>query len=420
MNEEFSFMKEKIKDKPFYKRRWVQLLAGTVVLALLFGLISGCVFMKVTTHLKDKQEQEAIKNVEIPKDNDEEIASMQPEEKEPEAVTEPEPIVIDQEISVDDYRTLMGEFRKVAKEARKALVTVTAVSNDVDWFNEAYENLGQSSGMIIGDNGVELLILTKYSAVENSDDLHVTFTDKTKTTAALKKYDVTTDLAVISVNLSDIPEDTSEKIKKAELGNSRVLEAGVPVMAVGRADGSENSLMIGYLTSVHNSQSVVDAEYTILMTDMIRHTGSEGVLINLKGEVIGVIQNKYLMESRQDCLSAYAISDIKGLLEHLSNNQDITYLGIKGTSVTEEASLQGIPEGVYVTEVELDSPAMKGGIQSGDVIRAINGQNVTTMTELSDVLQRLSNKQNITLECSRLTKDGYKQANYQASLSVLE
>lgn len=418
MNEEFSFMKEKIKDKPFYKRRWVRLLAGTVALALLFGLISGCVFMKVTTHLKDKQAQEAIKNVEIPKDNEEETVIAPPEEKVPEEVAEP--VIIDQELTLEDYQSLLGEFRKVAKEAGKALVTVTAVSNDVDWFNEAYESRGQSSGMIIGDNGVELLILTKYSAVENSDGLHVTFADKTQTSAALKKYDVTTDLAVISVNLSDIPEDTGEAIKKAELGNSRILEAGMPVLAVGSVDGSENSLMIGYLTSVHNSQSVVDAEYTVLMTDMIRHAGSDGVLINLKGQVVGVLQNEHLTEGRQDCLSAYAISDIKSLLEHLSNNQDVVYLGIKGTSVTEEAARQGIPEGIYVTKVELDSPAMKGGIQSGDVILAINGQKVATMAELSDVLQRLSNKQNITIECSRQTKDGYKKANYQASLSVLE
>lgn len=418
MSEEFSFMKEKIKDKPFYKRRRVQLLIGTVVLAALFGLISGCVFMKVSTYLKNKQAQESIKNVEIPKDNEEENSIAQPEEKVSKTVTEP--IVIDQEITVEDYQTMLGEFRKLAKEASRALVTVTAVSNDVDWFNEAYENRGQGSGMIIGDNGVELLILTKYSMVENSDDLHVTFTDKTQTAAALKKYDVTTDLAVISVNLSDISEKTSEKIKKAELGNSRMLEAGVPVLAVGRADGSENSLMIGYLTSVHNSLSVVDAEYTILMTDMLRHAGADGVLINLKGEVVGILHNEQQTENRQACLSAYAISDIKSLLEHLSNNQDVVYLGIKGTSVTEEAFQQGIPEGIYVTEVELDSPAMKGGIQSGDVIQAINGQNVTTMAELSDVLQRLSNKQNITIECSRLTKDGYKKANYQASLSVLE
>ena len=129
---------------------------------------------------------------------------------------------------------------------------------------------------------------------------------------------------------------------------------------------------------------------------------------------------KYQPSNAQEVLSAYAISDVKGLLEHLSNNQDIAYLGIKGISVKAEQQKNGVPEGIYVTEAEMDSPAMKGGIHTGDVIQAINGQKVTAMSELSDVLLRLSNKQNITLEGQRLTKDGYKKMNYQTSLSVLE
>lgn len=112
----------------------------------------------------------------------------------------------------------------------------------MDWFNEAYENSGQSSGMIIGDNGVELLVLAKYSAVEASDGIDITFVDDTVISAVLKKYDVTTDLAVLSVNLSDISDDTKEQISKAILGNSMRLEAGMPVIAIGRADGSADSV----------------------------------------------------------------------------------------------------------------------------------------------------------------------------------
>ena len=107
-------------------------------------------------------------------------------------------------------------------------------------------------------------------------------------------------------------------------------------------------------------------------------------------------------------------------MEHLSNNQDVTYLGVKGISVTLEAQKEGVPTGVYVTEVKMDSPAMLGGIQVGDVIQAINGQKVTNMSEVAAVLQRLSDKQNISLEGQRRTKDGYKKINYQTALSVLE
>ena len=419
MNEEFSFMNEKIKDKPFYKKKWVKILAATVALAVIFGLISSAVFSKVSDWIENKKEQEAMTDIKIPQDTVEE--SVAPEVTDSE--TEPsisETIVVDPQITVEDYMVLYANFRGLAKDVQKSLVTVTALNNDVDWFNEEYQNRGQCSGMIIGDNGVELLVLTKYSNIESCDGINVTFVDDTIVNAVLKKYDVTTNLAVISINLSDISENTKAKIVKATLGNSIRLEAGTPVLAIGRADGSEDSMKVGTLTSTHNKQSVVDAEYTILVTDKMKNAGADGILINLNGEVIGIMQEQHLSSNMENVLTAYGISDIKSLLEHLSNNQDIAYLGIKGVSVTNEALKSGVPSGVYVTEVQIDSPAMKGGIQSGDVIQAINGQKVLSMSELSDVLSRLSNRQNITLVVRRLTRDGYKKTNYQTSLSVLE
>lgn len=420
MNEEFSFMKEKIKEKPFYKRKWVKIVLVTIGLAVLFGVVSSLVFAKMQDVLEEKQQQEALQEIEIPKDQplEQGEAVQNPEDTQME---EPqEPIVVEAELTLAEYEKLMREMQLIAKEAVKSLVTVTAISNDVDWFNEAYENLGQATGMIIGDNGVELLILTRYELVENCDGMNITFVNGKSAAAVLKKYDRTTGLAVISVNLSDISADTNAAISKAKLGSSITLKAGTPVMAVGRADGSVESMMNGILTSTHNTLSAVDAEYTVLVTDMTKNEGADGVLINFKGEVVGILQEKHLSAAMQNVLSAYGISDIKSLLEHLSNNQDVTYLGVKGISVTAEAQKNGVPTGIYITEVVMDSPAMLGGIQTGDVIQSINGQKVTNMNELANVLQRLSNKQNISLEGQRLTKDGYKKINYQTALSVLE
>ena len=415
MNEENSFMKEKIKEKPFYKKKWVQILCTTVVLAVLFGVISAFVFSKMSEWIEEKQDQEAMQEIEIPKDQPEEEV---PVETESESVTEQ--VIVEAELTMDEYEELYSQMRTVAGNVSKALVTVTAVNNDVDWFNEEYENSGHSSGMIIGDNGVELLVLTKYSLVEASDGISVTFIDDTMANAVLKKYDVITNLAVISVNLSDISDDTKEEIHRAILGNSMKLEAGTPVIALGRADGSAESMKIGTLTSTQNKQSAIDAEYTILVTDMMKNIGSDGVLINLDGQIVGVIQEQHLSANMDHVISAYGISDIKSLLEHLSNSQDIAYLGIKGVTVAQEALRQGVPSGVYVTEVIMNSPAMLGGIQTGDVIQAINGQKITQMSELTAVLERLSNRQNTSLEGLRLTKDGYKKINYLTSLSVLE
>ena len=417
MNEEFSFMNEKIKEKPFYKKKWVQILAGILGVVLLTVAVSWMIFLKLHARIEQQQVQDAIQNVEIPEDNTEDLTEAEATVQEQ---LPPETIMVENEITLEDYSVLYAQLRGLAKETKRSVVTVTAVNNDIDWFNEAYQSRGQASGMIVGDNGVELLIVTRYKEVEDCDGMQVTFVDNTVVPAALKKYDVTTGLAVISVNLSDISEETSGKILKATLGNSKRLEAGTPVMAIGRVDGTEDSLKIGTLTSVSHRQSVMDAEYAILVTDMARTAGADGILINLNGEVVGIIQEQYLADHTQNVLSAYAISDMKGLLEHLLNNQDVTYLGIKGITVIAEAQSTGVPEGIYVTEVVLDSPAMQGGIQSGDILQAVNGQRVASLTELSDVLQRLSNKQSITLEGQRLTKDGYKKVNYQTALSVLE
>ena len=417
MKEDFSFMKESIKDKPFYKKKWVQILCKTIVLAVLFGLISATVFMKIYRQMEKKQMLESMQEIEIPKDQPEEIEPVEATEPLNE---EPETVFVEAELTLKEYTDLFSQMQSVAESVSKSLVAVTAVSNDVDWFNEAYENKGQSAGMIIGDNGVELLILTKYSVVKESDGIHVAFADDTSASAVLKRYDVTTDLAVISVNLSDISDDTKTLVGKASLGNSMRLKPGTPVIALGQADGSQDSMKIGTLTSVKNKQSAIDAEYTVLVTDMMKNEGSNGVLINMSGQIVGFIQEQHLASNMEDVISAYAISDIKSLLEHLSNNQDIAYLGIKGLTVTNEALKSGVPSGVYVTEVQMDSPAMKGGIQPGDVLQAINGQKITQMSELTAVLERLSDRQNISLEGRRLTRDGYKKLNYQTSLSVLE
>ena len=417
MNDEFSFMNEKIKEKPFYKKKWVQILTGILGVVVLTVAVSWAVFMKMHARIEEQQVLDAIQNVEIPEDKIEDSAEAET------IVTEklpPETIMVENEITLEDYSVLYAQLRGLAKEAKRSVVTVTAVSNDVDWFNETYQSRGQASGMIIGDNGVELLIVTKYTKIENCDGMQVTFVDNTVVPAVLKKYDMTTGLAVISVNLSDISEETRGKIMKATLGNSTRIEAGTPILAVGRADGSGDSLKIGTLTSVNYRQSVMDTEYTIFVTDMSRTTGADGVLVNLNGEVIGIIQEQYLADHTQNVLSAYAISDMKSLLEHLSNNQDITYLGVKGVAVTAEAQNTGVPAGIYVTEVVVDSPAMRGGIQAGDVLEAINGQVVSSLKEFSEILQRLSNKQNVTLEGYRFTKEGYKKVNYQTALSVLE
>ncbi len=417
MKEDFSFLNETIKKEPFYKKKPMKMIAATIGLAVLFGAVSCVTFLGLYDRLGSKDEQKQAEDIRIPQDAENE-ASGDSSEDAAQTVT-PEPVV--QEVTVEDYEKIYDGLRDIFEEAQKSLVTVTTVSNDVDWFNAAYENYKMASGTIIGDNGVELLILTDYEAVASKDDIHVSFCDETTADAVVKKYDATTQLAIISVNLSDISGTTRGQIKETKLGNSRLMKEGMPVIALGMADGSPDSVKYGMLTSVDNTVNAVDGRYTLLMTDMERNAGAGGVLINLDGEIIGLIQDTYGAEYTRNCLTAYHISEMKSLIEHLSNNQDVAYLGIRGTAVTDQiAQANEIPKGIYVIEVMMDSPAMVGGIQSGDIIQKINGQQIDTMSDLSSVLDKLADRQSITLEGMRQTKDGYKKIEYQTDLQVLE
>ena len=308
----------------------------------------------------------------------------------------------------------------MADECAKSLVTVTAASNDTDWFNETYESQERTSGLLVGNNGVELLVLTIYSRVQSADQLQVTLVNYLTMDAVLKNYDTVTDLAVLSVNLADLPEGAMDQIQMANLGSSRSMRAGDPVIAVGRPAGVSGSVLYGNLVSSGYTVSVIDGEYDLLLTNMQRASESSGVLVNLEGQIVGLLEQSYRDPGSRDTLTAYGISGVKDVIEHLSNSQDLVYIGIMGADVTQEtAQVQSIPKGVYITSVEMNSPAMDAGIQQGDVIIEINGQTINSISEIQEMLLKFSREQMIQVLVMRLGKEGYKEISCSVVLERL-
>ena len=414
--QEFSFVKERIKRQPIYQNKMFRRVVSQIALAAVCGVIACFVFVKIHPWREEKFGKKEAAEITLPREEE----TAQPEEETAEVQN---PIVVTelQELTLEDYKKLYRKLKDIANESRKSLVTVTAASSDTDWFNETYERENQSSGLLVGNNGVELLALTTYSEVEAADRLQVTFAENTTREATLKKYDRVTDLAVISVNLADIPENTLEYIRMADLGSSRALYAGEPVIAVGSPVGVTGSVLYGNLAAVGYKTSVVDGEYTLLITDMAKASKSSGVLLNLDGQVVGLIENKYLSSGNKEALTAYGISDMKSVIEHLSNNKDLVYLGITGADVTAEITdTQGIPDGVYVAGVEMDSPAMSAGIQAGDVITQISGQAVTSLAGIQEILLKFSRQQVIQVTVMRQGKGGYQEISCSVTLEQME
>ena len=417
--QEFSFVKEKIKKQPFYQNKTLRRAGLQILFSVFCGIVACFVFVLVHPWMEQTFEKQQVTEITIPQEEDPDTESEAEEEQgssqEPVVITEP------QELEAEDYAVLYSKLKKVADMANSSLVTVTASSSDTDWFNETYESRRQISGLLVGNNGVEILILAPWSQVDGADKLQATIVDGPRLHAAFNNHDKVTDLAVLSVNLADIAEDTLSDIHIADLGSSRSLKAGELVIAVGSPAGIAGSVKYGNLVSAGYKESVIDGSYGLLITDMERSREGSGVLLNLSGQVIGLIEDTYLHSANENVLTAYAISDMKEIIEHLSNSQDLVYMGIHGSDVTEStAALHDIPEGVYVAGVEPDSPAMNGGIQAGDVITGINGREISSLSQIQEMLLKFSREQVIRVVVMRQGKDGYKEIECSVTVDVMQ
>lgn len=403
------FIQETVKQKRFYQIRAVQRLVWAAVSGGVFALAALAIFAAVWPKVKPEPESAEVQPVTLP----------EPKEEEPE---EP-PVYIMEQVSIEleDYKKMYQQLMQIGGQAEKSLVNVSAVTVDTDWFDETYTSQRSVSGVLVGDNGVEVLILTTYQRIEDGENLLVTFYDRTTASAVLKKYDRNTGLAVLSVNLSDLAESTREVIVYADIGSSKTLRSGEPIIAVGSPGGNYGSILYGNLTSVSQMAGLYDGSYNVLTTDMTKARSGSGVLISWSGKIIGLIQDQCEVTGQSNTIQAYGISDIMEVLEHLSNNQDIVYMGIIGADVTTTVSeLEEIPIGVYVSEVAMDSPAIEAGIQPGDIITSINGQQVTNLKDVMSILMKCSNGQNIQVLCMRLNKTIYQELELSVSLKILE
>ena len=413
-NSGFSFMQEKIKEKPVYANPLVKKALRCILGGALFGGTALLIWALALPRINNRMEKNEIQEIQIP----EEMVDSETDDKD----EDESPVYITETVSMElkDYEKMYQQLRQIGNQVSKTLVDISAVKTDTDWFDEALTSHKSVAGLIIGDNGMELLILTEHEKVKDGD-LKVRFYDHTEAAGTLKKYDSNTGLAVVSVNLSDVDSSTREVISYAELGSSKSLRSGQPVIVVGNPTGSNGSLLFGNLTSVMQTAELYDSSYNILTTDILRSSNGSGVVADWNGKIIGLLQEKTEVEGQDNTIQAYGISDVKDLIEHLSNNQDIVYMGIVGADVTTSISEQeNIPIGVYVSEVSLDSPAITAGIQPGDIITEINGQAIVNLKDIVATLLKCSSGQTVDVRYKRADASGYQDLQASVTLKVLQ
>ena len=274
---------------------------------------------------------------------------------------------------------------------------------------------------MIGNNKKELLVLTEKKIITDAETINITFANEATVPATLKKYDGNTGIAVISVPLNEIEETTMEQIEVASLGNSYMMRQGTVVLAIGSPLGANYSILCGTITSSENKVSTIDTNYTIFTTDIVGSEDGSGVLINLKGEIVGLVLQDYSSQGDRNTITALSVSELKQVIEDLSNNQDIPYVGLRLSTVTDDiADGYGIPMGVYIKAVELDSPAMMAGLQEADVITKIDGEEIATVEQYNQKIYSMHPDDQAIITVQRQGAEEYVELECMVSVGVLK
>lgn len=332
------------------------------------------------------------------------------------------------------------DVSQVVEEAMPAVVAVasTAVYQMPDfgfgWFfgggSQSYEVPSSGSGIIIGENDTELLIVTNNHVVQDTVSLKITFVDDTAVDAVIKGTDTDTDLAVISVPLDQIPQETKEKIAVARLGDSDGLKVGQGVIAIGNALGYGQSVTVGYVSALNREIKTSDGNTRVLLqTDAAINPGnSGGALLNMKGEVIGINAAKYSSTEVEGIGYAIPVSGVQEILDELMNRKTRSevaeekrgYLGIQGTTVDEDAAAAfGMPKGVYVYKILKDGAAADSQLREKDIITKLDGMTVKSMQELQKFLKGYGAGETIELLVQRQEDGQYKEIQVPVTLTGL-
>lgn len=405
---------------PRKKNSWARKAAGITAAAVLFGTVAGGVMTGVNyvgarlTGLAD-------------------ITATAPAETEGTTTAQvPETSAASNNGSTTAVSTVT-DVSSIAEKAMPSLVaindTMTVEQNNFFGMPQTYQAQSSGSGIIVGQNDTELLIATNNHVVSGATDMKVTFTDSTQVAAAVKGTDSATDLAIIAVKLSDIPSDTMSKIKVATLGNSDNVKVGQQVIAIGNALGYGQSLTVGYISAL--DREITDEngiQHTYIQTDAAINPGnSGGALLDLNGNVIGINAAKNASTEVEGMGFAIPISKAQEILNNLMTKKTREavdesaqgYLGIQGTNIDANASKEyGMPVGIYVYKIVEGGAAANSDLKEKDIITKFDGQSVTNMEELKQMLTYYEGGSTVSLTVQSLVNGSYVEHEVQITLGT--
>lgn len=410
------FIREKTKEKPISKRRLLMKVGSAALCGLVFAIIVIIVLIIFMPMI-----QETV--VSGTEDSEQETSQMINTEGTEDTETETGIVIPPNfSLSISDYQTLQDELYRVGNEVNESIVTVTTMSSENDdWTDNPFEAEGQGSGLIVSEDDNYLYILTEKKVITDAGHIRVSFVDNTGAEATLLKHDGNTGLAILTVEKRQLGRSTKEEISVAGLGSSYEMTNGSIVIALGSPLGTNYSIVTGNITSVQNEIATQDKNYSVFTTDIVASENASGVLVNTKGEVIGIVMQSFSGSQDINTLTAVEVDELKNIIEILLNGKEVPYIGLYVSTVTEDISKDyDIPVGVFIKDVASDSPAMYAGLQSGDVIVKVNGEGVGTDIDYSDKINQLIPGTTCEITVKRQNGNAYYDVTCMVEIGVLE
>lgn len=414
-----SYQPNHIPTEPDHKKKpgFFKKAAGLVGAALVFGIVAGSTMVAINWSAGAYNNRNQV-----------EISQA---ETVPTAVAEGN----DNTGSTSQNVAVVASSLDVSGIVDKAMPSVVAITSKViyesqTWFGPMQrEGLGSGSGIIVGKNDDELLIVTNNHVVEGASELKVAFIDQTAVDAAIKGTDADSDLAVIAVPLSSIPTDTASQIAIASLGNSDNLKVGQGVIAIGNALGYGQSVTVGYISALDRTINTEDGfSRDLLQTDAAINPGnSGGALLNMQGEVIGINSAKYSDTDVEGMGYAIPISKAQDIIDTLmtrkTRNQipeeNQGYLGIQCKNIDAATSQQlGMPQGVFIYKIVEGGAASKSDLREKDIITKFDGQSVRTYDDLTGMLKYYAGGSTVTITVQSLDNGQYVERNVDVTLDT--
>lgn len=318
----------------------------------------------------------------------------------------------------DNYSKSVKSLSDVAKKGKRSVVSLLVLTGATIGNKEFVSESQSVSGVLIADNGQELLILGPTMEVGETQQIQATFCDGKKYQVTEKKSDANLELTIYAVKESQLEEKTAKSIRLAALGSSYEVKKGDTTVLLGMLFGQGDAVGYGVLRSSTEKAERADGTYHILGAELAGFTGGSGIMFNRQGEVIGIICDAAGEDAKEELMHAYAISDIKDVMQFLANGEGVPYIGIHATDVSENiAEDRGIPRGIYVDKVEADSPAMRAGIQSGDVLTAIGGTDIENFEQYHELLMEEKEGTHLLIKGYRRgAKDQYVAVHFNATV----